>query len=94
MSKDIEPNTEAIFKDNDTRVEWKYYDEHCKPVHTSKILYKNKPLILIHPYSYSQERGLSIRKIKTIELRGWYNIKDIPTAIRYIMMVLTITKVL
>ena len=82
MEKEIEPNSEAIYKDTAEKTEWQYFDEHCNPVHMSKIIYKDEPLILIYPFSYSRERGLSRKKIKTIELRGWENIKDVPAPLR------------
>lgn len=82
MDNDIEPNSEAIHKDIATKTEWQYYDEHCSPVHLSKVIYKNKPLIIAYPYSYSRERGLSRKRIKTIELKGWSAIKDVPTTLR------------
>lgn len=82
MAREIEPNTEAIYKDTDKKTEWYYYDEDSNPIHLSKIVFKDKALILIYPFSYSRERGLSTKKIKTIELRGWQEIKDIPTTLR------------
>ncbi|OOF30116.1 Shedu immune nuclease family protein [Salinivibrio proteolyticus] len=82
MEKEIEPNTEAIHRDTAAKTEWQYYNEHCNPVHLSKVVHKDKPLIFIYPFSYSRERGLSTKKIKTIELRGWEKIKDVPTSLR------------
>ena len=82
MQKEVEPNSEAIHRDMASKTEWHYYDEHCNPIHVSKVIHKDKPLILIYPFSYSRERGLSRKKIKTIELRGWYSLEDVPAPLR------------
>ncbi|MCK4742897.1 MAG: DUF4263 domain-containing protein [Sulfuriflexus sp.] len=82
MGNKIEPNSEAVHRDTALKTEWQYFDEHSTPIHQSKVIHKDKPLILIYPFSYSQERGLSRKKIKIIELRGWGQIKDVPTPLR------------
>ncbi len=82
MDITIEPNTEAVHKETATKTEWYYFDEHCNPVHLTKVVHKNQPLIFVYPFSYSRERGITTKKIKTIELRGWNSIRDIPTPLR------------
>lgn len=82
MGEAVEPNSEAVHRDLVSKTEWQYFDEHCNPIHLSKVVHKDKPLILIYPFSYSRERGLSKKKIKTIELRGWDRLKDVPTSLR------------
>lgn len=82
MGEEVEPNSEAVYRDLGSKTEWQYFDEHCNPIHISKVVHKDKPLILIYPFSYSRERGLSKKKIKTIELRGWDRLNDVPTSLR------------
>lgn len=78
----IEPNTEAVHKKSAHKIEWQYFDEESNPIHLCKVIYKNKPLIQIYPYSYNSERGITKKRIQCIELRGWDEIKDVPTSIR------------
>ncbi|HXU93522.1 MAG TPA: Shedu immune nuclease family protein [Gallionella sp.] len=82
MSAQITPNTEAIYQETSTKIEWQYFDEQCKPVHQSMVIYKDKPLIEIYPYSYSQQRGITRKKIKSITLDGWNNLGEVPSSIK------------
>ncbi len=80
--EEIRSNKEFIYSDTDKKTEWKYYDENCNPIHTCKVVHKDKPLIVVYPYGYSRERGLSKKKIEVIELRGWDSLKDIPNTLK------------
>ena len=82
MTSVIEPKTESIFSDTSTKTVWKYYDEECKPIHVSKIVHKDKPLIESFPFTYSETRGLNKKKIKHIELRGWSTFDSVPKLIK------------
>lgn len=82
MTEKYEPNSEAVYKDSDSKTEWQYFDENSKRIHLCKVIHKGRQLIQIYPYSYSTERGLSKKKVKTIELRGWDKIQDVPTPLR------------
>ncbi|OIM97956.1 hypothetical protein BFR57_09525 [Idiomarina sp. MD25a] len=78
----VEPNSEAIHRETDKKIEWQYFDENSNPVHLSKVVHKDKPLIYIYPFGYSRERGVTKKKVHTVELRGWEEIKNIPTSLR------------
>lgn len=82
MTQTIEPNKEAISLDSADKTEWQYFDENKTPIHLSKVVYKNKPLILVYPYSYSRSKGINKKKVHTIELRGWSKIQEISTPLR------------
>lgn len=82
MAQEIEPNKEAISSDSAEKTEWQYFDENGSPVHLSKVVYKNKPLIMVYPYSYNRAKGITRKKVHTVELKGWSKIKDIPTPLR------------
>lgn len=77
----LEP-VEKIHAETPTKTEYKQYDEFGKPIHTSKVFYKNESRIEIYPYSYTLDRGLRIPKIKKIEFLGWVTIEEIPRALR------------
>ncbi|MFC7158292.1 hypothetical protein [Pseudidiomarina halophila] len=66
----VEPNSEAIHRETDKKTEWQYFDENSNPVHLSKVVHKDKPLIYIYPFGYSRERGVTKKKVHTVELRG------------------------
>lgn len=73
MERETKINGEAIALDDEEKTEWRYYDESGEPVHLSKVVHKEKPLIRIYPFSYSRERGVVRKRINEIELRGWNN---------------------
>ena len=80
--QEVKPNKEAISSDTPTRTEWQYFDENCNPVHLSKVVHKNQPLIVVYPYSHSREKGITRKKVHTVELKGWAEIGDVPTPLR------------
>ena len=80
--EEITPNSEQIHRETKSKVEFQYFNEEGNPVHLCKIVFKNKPIIKIFPYSYSKERGVSLKKVKVIELHGWEKISDVPSVIR------------
>lgn len=82
MAQKLDPNKEAISSDSAEKTEWQYFDENGSPVHLSKVVYKNKPLIMVYPYSYNREKGITRKKVHTVELKGWSKMKDVPTPLR------------
>lgn len=78
----LQQNTEVVHSDTNEKTEWQYFDENAKPVHLSKVVYKNQPRIIVYPYSYSKTRGVVRKKVHTIELKGWARISDVPTPLR------------
>lgn len=79
---DIEPKSEALSKETPTRYEYQYFNEKLESVHLCKVIFKKEPKILVYPYSYSEVRGISRKKIKTIELRGWATVEEVPPLIK------------
>lgn len=82
MTKEVQPNAEAVYSDSEEKTEWQYFDENSNPVHLSKVVYKDRPLIVVYPYSYSRDRGVSRKKVHTVELKGWSKIEDVPAPLR------------
>lgn len=72
-------NEENLILDNDLKSVYKYCDEDGTPVFKSKEIFKNERKIIFYPYSVNSNDGsVSAKRIKSIELRGWDKISDIP----------------
>lgn len=77
-----EARKHVITKETATRMEYHFCDQQGAPVHKSRVVYKNEPKLVIFPFTYSQSRGVSKKKISEIEYRGWPTVDDIPRFIR------------
>lgn len=79
---ELRARTHVITKETATRTEYHFCDDKGIPVHKSQVVYKNEPKIVIYPFTYSQARGVSKKKISEIEFRGWSEIEELPKLIR------------
>ena len=58
MATSANRNFEAVSKDTTTRKEYSFYRDET-PLHVSRIEHKNKPVIQVFPYSYSEAKGVT-----------------------------------
>ena len=76
---DYKPLEENITTDNATKTIFHYCNEEGKPVHKAKEFLKKENTYIFHPYSVATANGsVSAKKIKTIELKGWKSLSEIP----------------
>lgn len=72
-------NEENLTYNSEKKAIYEYCDVDGKPIHKSKEIFKTEKKIIFYPYSVSSIDGsLKPKKIKTIELKGWENLTDIP----------------
>jgi len=75
----IQPLTENIYSDDQTKTVYYFYNKDSYPVHKAKEIYKNQELIVVFPYSLNRTTGqVTSKKIKEIEFRGWSNLSSVP----------------
>lgn len=78
----IKPNSEVLHFEDDKKIEYYFYDAELQPVFKTKVIFKNKLLMQVFPFSYSKINGIKPQKISTLEFRGWKGIQDLPTDFR------------
>lgn len=73
------PNQENLTRDDQVKSVYEYCDNDGNPVFKTKEILKGKSNFVFYPYSVNPTNGVvSPKRLKTIELRGWGNIEDIP----------------
>ena len=72
------PNQENLTSDTNVKQVYHYCDDQSNPVYKTKEVFKNDKKFIFYPYSVSQSKGVSGKKIKSIEFRGWDSIDDLP----------------
>ena len=82
MNNNWLPEKENLTKDNADICEWHFIDQSLNLIHLCRRLHKNKSIIEIYPFGYSRNRGLSLKKIKTITLEGWEIFEKIPRKLK------------
>lgn len=76
---EYKPNQENLITDNPIKSIYEYCDDEGNPVFRTKEIFKNTKTFIFHPYSVNPINGsASSKRLKTIELRGWKSIGDIP----------------
>ncbi len=76
---DFTPNQENLTRDNQVKSVYEYCDDEGNPVFKTKEILKGQRTFIFYPYSVNPTNGVvSSKRLKTIELRGWENIGDIP----------------
>lgn len=76
------PKSETLSRETNTRLEYNFFDENLQPIHLSKVEYKNEPKIIIYPFSYTEARGLTKKRVSEIEFRGWNRGERLPKLLK------------
>lgn len=73
---------EAITTQDPNYVEYHFFDENGVPIHQSRVIDKNKNIIRIYPFSYTEGAGLKLRRVTEIEFIGWHNYSELPRLLK------------
>lgn len=75
----INPQAENISLDNDSVLEYSYYDKDSKPIFKTIKVFKTENKIIIYPYFANKRTDvITQNKIKSVEFQGWDNLNDLP----------------
>jgi hypothetical protein len=79
MKRKFKPDQENITKDTKEKTIYEFCNSEGKPVYLSKEVFKTQKTIILHPFSLNRSIGqITPKKIKTIELKGWSSLEEIP----------------
>jgi hypothetical protein len=78
----ILPKRENLIKETIDKKEYFYCDEVLKPQHKTKVIFKNKPHIILYLYTLSPTKGFMQKKINILEFKGWNSVEELPREFR------------
>lgn len=75
----INPQSENISLENDSVLEYSYYDKDSNPIFKAIKVFKVENKIIIYPYFVNRRTdAITQGKIKSVEFQGWSNLNDLP----------------
>lgn len=75
----INPQAENISIENDSILEYSYYDANSNPIFKTVKVFKTDNKIIIYPYFANKRTDvITQNKIKSIEFHGWNSLNDLP----------------